>query len=989
MQRLITLVAIISIAFTPVHSQNIRVNQIGYYPSAQKLATVPGNESGTFSVINKQNEQLAYSGSLSASQFWNASGESICFADFTSFTEEGEYYIKTDTHTSPVFEIKANSIYDDVTKWTAKGMYLWRASTAIETQHATFNGQSYARSAGHADNNVIIHSSAATPQRPAGTLVSAPKGWYDAGDYNLYVINAGVSVFHMAHAYELYPEYFASQNLDIPESSNNTPDILDEIKWELDWLLAMQDLDGGVYFKLTSKWFSSYVMPGNDDLERYMVGKSTTSALDFAAMTAMAYRLFKNSSDYPGFADKCLAASKKAWKWAKANPSVTFTNPSDIQTGAYSDTFFGDEFFWAAAELLISTGDQAYYNELNFSLDFLSPQWHYVAGNGIMSLALHIDNLPVFVNKNTITSEYTGLANSIYNLYAQSPYKIPFAEFNWGSNGDLAGKSAVLASAYKIVGDAKYKRASMEGLNYLLGRNAVGYCFVTGFGDKYPVDIHDRRSQSDGISESIPGYLVGGPNTEVQDDCGASSYPSSNKAKSYVDKDCSYSTNEIAINWNAPMLALLAMTAAENRSETTLTVEITSPVPNENFTVGKNIAIEATAATSSGTITKLSFYSDSTQIYTGNSAPYSYIWADAEPGEHIIKAVATDSNGKTAEDEIIIKINPTQTPYSGTPHQIPGTIQFEEYDKGGNGYAYYDTDKGTNVTPAPNYRTDEDVDIEICTDIGGGYNVGWTTEGEWLEYTVDVATTGKYTIVIRAASGTDGSTILLEIDNVAITENIEIQNTAGWQEWTDVQANNVSLEKGEHILRMSLGGTAACNLNHMIFSSAETKPIVTISAPEEGSEFNTSQTITLSANVSPGSADISDVAFYANSQLIGTSNSAPYSVNWSGMPEGTYTITATVTDNSGNSSSDEISVIISYEPNKINLQAGWNLIGYPFKESKELSAALSGIWDKVLVIKDMDSFYDESQPDYFNKLEILEWGKGYFLYVSEDCELVW
>ena len=550
---------------TASFGQTIKLNQIGYYPQAQKLAAITGGESGQFYLINSATGQTAYTGTLPSAQYWQPAGENVSLADFSAFTGTGSYYVKTNAQTSPVFDIKADGLYRDALTWTTKGFYLWRASTPIESQYATFNGTSYARAQGHADNQVEIHSSAATNARPTGTRVSAPRGWYDAGDYNLYVVNAGVSVFMLAHAYELYPDYFAKLNLNIPESNNATPDILDEIKWEMDWLLAMQDLDGGVYFKLSSKWFDNFEMPAADNLQRYMIGRSTTSALDFAAMTAMAARLFKNSADYPGFADKCLAASERAWQWAKSNPSVKYTNPSDISTGEYGDTYFGDEFFWAASELLISTGKQQYYNELNFNIDFLSPQWHYVAANGIMSLALHKDELPSFANKSTITSKFTALADNMYGLYAQSAYKIPLVDFYWGSNGDIAAKSAVLGSAFAQLKDPKYKTASMAGLDYLLGRNATGYCFLTGFGDKFPVDIHDRRSQSDGIANSIPGYLVGGPNLDAQKDCGASSYPtSSNIAKSYTDRQCSYSTNEIALNWNAPLVALLAMTEASN-----------------------------------------------------------------------------------------------------------------------------------------------------------------------------------------------------------------------------------------------------------------------------------------------------------------------------------------------------------------------------------------------------------------------------------------
>jgi endoglucanase len=129
--------------------------------------------------------------------------------------------------------------------------------------------------------------------------------------------------------------------------------------------------------------------------------------------------------------------------------------------------------------------------------------------------------------------------------------------FSWGSNSDLANQGLLLIHAYKITGEKKYLKVAEDCLHYLLGSNPLNMCFVTGFGDNSPKHIHDRRSTADNIDAPIPGLLVGGPTKAAREDCGEDKYKSSFPALSYLDMECSYSTNEIAINWNAPLAFLI------------------------------------------------------------------------------------------------------------------------------------------------------------------------------------------------------------------------------------------------------------------------------------------------------------------------------------------------------------------------------------------------------------------------------------------------
>ncbi len=543
-------------ALPQIHS--IRVNQIGYQLFGQKYAFLANMNTQSFDVCDAKTNEVVYTGSMGGGTYWDMSDETLQIADFSDFQTEGSYYIRSGEQTSFPFVIQKENIFTAISKASIRAFYYWRASTELLPEYATFNGVDFSRPLGHADTEVKIHKSAATKTRPEGTLVSAPKGWYDAGDYNLYVVNAGISFHSLAFAYELFPEYYKSLNLNIPESGNGVPDILNELKWELDWLFAMQDEDGGVYTKLSSLRFCSMILPHEDNLERYMIGKSTASALDFAAMMAMASRIFADyENDFPHVSEQALTAAKNAWNWAKKYPAVYYTNPIDVFTGGYTDKNVEDEFFWAAAELYVTTKEKKYFEELNFNKDFTVPEWGSVTTLGLMSLVLHENEFPQV--KNIIRSSFDKLTADLFTKYENSGNRVPIVKYNWGSNGYIASCGSLLGLAYKIYGESKYKHAMLSSWDYLLGCNPTDYCFVSGFGSKYPRHFHDRRCTSDGIEEPLPGYLAGGATNIILRDCGGRTYPSQAPAACYLDKICSFSTNEIAINWNAPFALLAGM----------------------------------------------------------------------------------------------------------------------------------------------------------------------------------------------------------------------------------------------------------------------------------------------------------------------------------------------------------------------------------------------------------------------------------------------
>jgi endoglucanase len=125
-------------------------------------------------------------------------------------------------------------------------------------------------------------------------------------------------------------------------------------------------------------------------------------------------------------------------------------------------------------------------------------------------------------------------------------------DFIWGSSSVALNQSIALINAFLLTQQKKYIDRALSNLDYVLGRNATGFCFVTGTGTKSTMHPHHRPSVADGIDEPVPGLLAGGPNPGKQDRCAG--YPSNLPAESYLDHDCSYASNEIAINWNAPLV---------------------------------------------------------------------------------------------------------------------------------------------------------------------------------------------------------------------------------------------------------------------------------------------------------------------------------------------------------------------------------------------------------------------------------------------------
>ena len=565
---LFRLVLLASQGLQPRPTDAIRLNQVGFYPGAPKAAFVVGAAADTFYVVTADLQDTVFTGLLGPRRATALSSDTTRAADFSALRTPGEYVVLVPgLGASYRFAIRPR-VLEELARGALKAFYFQRASLALEPRYAG----KWSRAAGHPDTQVLVHPSAASAGRPAGTVISAPGGWYDAGDYNKYIVNSGITVATLLSLYEDFPAYVRTLDVDIPESGHGVPDLVQEALWNLRWMLTMQDpSDGGVYHKLTEPRFEGFVSPAEARSPRYVVQKSTAAALDFAAVMAQASRVLRSfESRLPGLADSALTAAVHAWSWARHHPDVFYDQERlnqqfepHIETGTYGDRDVRDEFIWAATELGVTTRQDSFFTAVPVFPDSSAPlpNWRQVRTLAYYTLARFRAGLPPAVAGDRARLERTLVraADDLMQLASRTAYGTLMggraADFIWGSNSVAANQGIALVVAYRLTGDPSYLRHALSNLDYLLGRNATGYSFVTGLGSRTPLHPHHRPSAADGIDAPVPGLLVGGPNPGRQDGC---AYPVTAPDKAYVDDVCAYASNEVAINWNAPLVYLAA-----------------------------------------------------------------------------------------------------------------------------------------------------------------------------------------------------------------------------------------------------------------------------------------------------------------------------------------------------------------------------------------------------------------------------------------------
>lgn len=538
-----------------VEIPKVKVNQAGYKEDDIKQAVFSDLEDGdnTFTVVEVESGESVYEGQMTEPVNNAEAGEVNCSGDFTAVKTAGTYKIVTAKGEESYPFAIGSDVYDETFNNIVKMLYLQRCGTELDQSIAG----DFAHPLCHGEEAVIYGTD---------TRIDVSGGWHDAGDYGRYVVSGAKAVADLLLAYEKNPAAFGD-DCGIPESGDGINDALQEAKYELDWMLKMQDSSGGVYHKVTCKVFPETVMPEEETDELVVAPLSKTATADFAAVMAMAGRIFggENNREYQDYGNTCLEAAEKAWAYYEEHKDERgYVNPSDIVTGEYADGNSKDEYFWAAAELYKATEDSRYKEKMAETLEAVEnvgglgwmDMGAYGAYAALTTPALQADSSNLLKD---IENAFLAAAENILQVSRENGYMVSRENvYEWGSNMGIANNGMLLCLANEIRQNEEYLTCAKNHLHYLLGVNATGYCFVTETGTLSPKHPHHRPSQA--LGKCMPGMLVGGPDSALEDPYAKAVLADTPAAKCYADNEQSYSCNEVTIYWNSPLVYLLVAT---------------------------------------------------------------------------------------------------------------------------------------------------------------------------------------------------------------------------------------------------------------------------------------------------------------------------------------------------------------------------------------------------------------------------------------------
>jgi endoglucanase len=561
---------------------NLLVNQLGYLPQLQKLATLKSAEQTPLAwQLLDASSRVVSEGNTRVYGPDPASGEQLQIIDFSPYEQPGAgYRLRVGDQESHTFAI-SGELYDKLRYDALAFFYHQRSGIPITLPFA--GDKRWTRPAGHLGDRSVP----CAPNSGCNYELDVSGGWYDAGDHGKYVVNGGISAWTLLNLYERSAQSqtaqaFADGRMNIPEAGNRVPDLLDEARWEVEFLIKMQvpvgkPLAGMVHHKMHDRrWTELGVAPHEDKEPRVLMAPSTAATLNLAAVAAQAARLYETFD--AAFSKRCLAAARRAFDAALAHPALYASDANSSGGGPYGDRDVRDEFYWAAAELLITSGEARYKQLLERSLQTLAADnstraadhdgtlsWQHVALAGTISLALGPATLAE--ERSRARAEIARRADALVELRAHEGFALPFAagsdkSYPWGSNSFVLNNALLLGLAHEFTGERRYLDGVVSTMNYLLGDNPIDQSYVTGYGTRPLHNPHHRffahQARKD-RPEPPPGIVSGGPNSALQDPyargAGLAGQP---PQKCFLDHIESFSTNEVTINWNAPLAWVVA-----------------------------------------------------------------------------------------------------------------------------------------------------------------------------------------------------------------------------------------------------------------------------------------------------------------------------------------------------------------------------------------------------------------------------------------------
>jgi len=554
----------------------VRLNQLGFLPDAPKRATLvtEREEPIPFRVLACSGEVLAEG----RSQPWRprpegSSGLAVHVLDFSALAAVGSgLRVEVGDQRSHPFRV-ADDVYARLTGDALRFFYLMRSGCAISERRAP----GYARPAGHVgrppnrgDTAVPAWTGPDAKRlypgwRPAGVF-DASGGWYDAGDYGKYVVSGSLPAWQLLMTVELLRRRLG------PAGAERAAAPLDECRWQLDWMLRMQvpagrPLAGMAFHRVHGVEGSPLPGPPHEDpTARVLHRPSTAATLQLAAVAARGARVFASSE--PAYAARLLSAARVAFEAAHAHaPLVAPDDEGRFGGGPYADADLDDDAYWAAAELWLTTAESSFLAAVMASPqhdhDVFDPagfDFDRVAGPARLALALVPSELP---DRDRVRDSVLEAAEALIRLQAHQPWGQPYAPaagWDWGSNGRILNNLVVLATADELAGDRRLRDAVATGMDYLLGRNALGQSYITGYGADHTRQLRTRQFRH-ALDPALPpppaGALAGGPNSKHHP-----GFPSDPRLAGlppqmcYLDEPTSETTNDVCIRWNAPLVQI-------------------------------------------------------------------------------------------------------------------------------------------------------------------------------------------------------------------------------------------------------------------------------------------------------------------------------------------------------------------------------------------------------------------------------------------------
>lgn len=535
----------------------IKVNQVGFLPDSTKYALISFypelyhiSEGDMFSVCEAETGKSVYDGTLKLlSEFdQRDSGEKVLKADFSTFQTSGTYYVSVQgLQNSAEFSI-SNNAYEKALAAAQKYFYYQRQGIALEEKYA---GDFARGDLGIDDSSVPFASN-------NSKMIVSEKGWFDAGDSGKYVNTGAGAVSSLLWAYDMYPQCFPDNALNIPESGNGIPDLLDEARWELEWLLTMQDTEsGGFYPRIQGNSENRTVMDKN--------GCTTDDTACAVGVLAEAYLSYKEFDPY--FADKCLNAAEKGWHYLSVHPE----NIKSYDVYVVSDDIA--DRLWAAGALFRANGNtscEAYFrNHYQYIKEKFEDSYAYANGWGDNWLTgcwhyLLSDNPDEQVCMWLKEEISVWRKILLTNKWEKNIWGLPLHQGNYfrGITFEICSMAMAISITDQILNlnDSRTQQCAKTSLSWILGANPLGISYVSGLGEDSIKTIHSEIYENDGISKIPDGYMPQGPNYTA-----LKTY-SRFAAKCYLDNPNDWVSNEHTVYANAALIYLLAEVSCEYES---------------------------------------------------------------------------------------------------------------------------------------------------------------------------------------------------------------------------------------------------------------------------------------------------------------------------------------------------------------------------------------------------------------------------------------